>query len=278
MSQGVSTRSIPCPFCCHFFYKTIHLARHVRISHKSESRCAAAAAAALVASHSFIRVPMTALAIAPGPGLLDAEELEADAPAGVGSVNASQDGDVTGAAPVVWEAAASVPTTDGGGDAPRNREGAGVDPAALAAAADVPAAVGGCYARRLQDPDSFDGSALIGAWIYASADDDEDFAADDDHMIGAAAVDLLAALPRQCSRRARSARSLGTRHSLVLSRPHSPQRTASSRRRTMSKTAFWRRVAGCRSILRPAGALLSPTTATFCRWRRTCWRCEAGGG
>lgn len=202
MSQGVPTRSIPCPFCCLFFYKTIHLARHVRISHMCKSRCAAAAAAASVASHSFMRVPMTALAIAPGPGLLDAEELEADAPAGVGSVNASQDGDVTGAAAVGWEAAASVRTTDGGGDAPRNRDGAGVDSAALAAAADVPAAVGGCYARRLQDPDSFDGSALIGPWIYASADDDEDFAADDDHTIGAAAVELLAALPRQCSRRA----------------------------------------------------------------------------
>ena len=73
-----SAVTIPCPFCCLTFTKTVHLARHVQLSHKNESRCAAVAAATAAVTSAFSRTSLADMAAAPGPPLLEAVVGEAN--------------------------------------------------------------------------------------------------------------------------------------------------------------------------------------------------------
>jgi len=142
-----------------------------------------------------MRVPMTTLAIAPGPALLNADEEAVNLPADVGDVFGPGDSEAAGVASGNGGAAASVPATVSGIDAPRDHDVASVGSAVVAAAANAPITVGGGDAMELlQEPDSDNGGALIDACLYSS--EEEDVAADGDDAIGAAALDLLAALPR----------------------------------------------------------------------------------
>jgi len=53
----------------------------------------------------------------------------------------------------------------------------------VAASVNARVTVRGGDVLRLTDPDSDNGSAHIGAWLYASERDDQDVEADEDHTI-----------------------------------------------------------------------------------------------
>jgi len=193
LSQRAVARTIPCPFCCLSFAKTINLARHVQTSHKNESRCAAAAAAASVTSQSFTRDSMAAMASAPGPPLLDVNMPAMDVTGTADGGLASQNKDTAIADVAMKGPLAGVTGTVSAGGAPHD------DDAATAEATPngpVASTVGcGLETHQLQ-ADSDGGNDLIGAWLDDSESEDEDAAAAHDDAIGAAAVDLLSALPR----------------------------------------------------------------------------------
>jgi len=216
--RAVSARSIACPFCCMSFRKTPNLARHVQTSHKNESRCAAAAAAAAAISHSFEHGSMSAMASTPGPPLLDADATTADASraasdaapdadevnveAAVGSSEAPP-----GLEDAVWTQVVNVTaavdhsttgnflTADDGGVLP-NQMNIGVNASLGNSRTGVPGSGGPGAAMQPHEADELH-DLLVGEWLY-DTDEEEDGVGtvDDGNSIGAAAVDLLAALPQ----------------------------------------------------------------------------------
>jgi len=186
--RAVSALLIPCPFCCLSFRKQPNLARHVQTSHRNESRCAAAAAASVAMSQSFVRGSLAAMASAPGPALLAVDAGAARAAATDNrdlNLDVEMDVSISGVAPAV-----------DGGDAPPNERDMDVAAATVVVATGHSARDGAGNALPPHGtPD--DVGVLVGDWLYASDEEkDTDAAADDNNAIGAAAVDLLADLPR----------------------------------------------------------------------------------
>jgi len=175
--RAASIYSIACPFCCMSFRRTSNSARLVQTTHKNESRCAAAAAAAAAVSHSFKYGSMAAMASASGPPLLDDGATAAD-DAVVPSPEVNREG-VThaGAAQHVVLGATSAVASDAAFDGD---------------SVNVAAAVGSSQSHKAEDHCD----VLVGESLF-DTDDEEDVvgAAEDGSTIGAAASDLLAALP-----------------------------------------------------------------------------------
>jgi len=221
--RAVSAYPIACPFCCLSFRKTPNLARHVQTSHKNESRCAAAAAAATAISQSFERGSVAAMASAPGPALLDADATVAEdtvlpSPAVIRTAGT----DAGAPHPFVVGAAPGV-ATDAAPDANAVSVAANMGSSTAARVVDVTAAVnqatagtflaaddGGPPPNELTTaasggagesapPHEADnvGDVLVGEWLYDTDDEEEGVGgAEEGDTIGAAAVDLLAALPQ----------------------------------------------------------------------------------
>lgn len=84
------------------------------------------------------------------------------------------------------------------GEAPTEKVTTGMTASVRGSAAGVPATKGtGEVASSHEAEADNDGSVLVGEWLYYTEDEEEsDTDGDDDDTIGAAAVDLLAALPR----------------------------------------------------------------------------------
>lgn len=164
-----SAVTIPCPFCCMTFTKTVHLARHVQSSHKNESRCAAAAAASAAMTCAFSRTSLADMAAAPGPPLLDAvvggadEEYAPVSVAGARGMGGTASGASTPDVEATGTAVAGGTIFDGVGDAP-------------------------C------DDSSSDGSTMAGNWLFTS-ESEVDGGAGTTHgsSVGAAAAEGPAA-------------------------------------------------------------------------------------
>jgi len=234
--RAVSALLIPCPFCCLSFRNQPNLARHVQTSHRNESRCAAAAATSMAMSQSFVRGSLAAMASAPGPALLavDAGAARAAATDNMDlNVDAEMDVSISGVAPAV-----------DGGDGPPSERDMDVAAAAVVVATGAPAR-GGTH-------DDF--GVLVGDWLYASdEEEDTDAAADDNDAIGAAAFDLLAALPRHVLLSSTAARI----RAFYLAFPETSQSTPVVPRRWASQPSRF-----CSPALR--GALRFALTAGGC--------------
>ena len=242
---AATARLIPCPFCCLSFRHMPNLARHVQTSHRNESRCAAAAAASAVMSQSFVRGSLAAMASAPGPALLAVDATAAGAAATddiAVDVSGGMDVSTIGASSTVDE-----------GEAPPNQHDMDVTAAAEVVATDVPACGGAGNAR--SPSGTGDESVLpVGDWLYAS-DEEEDSGTttDDDSAIGAAAVDLLAALPQHVFLTSTAARI----RAYYLAFPETSQSTPAVPRRWASRPSRF-----CSPALR--GALRFALTAGGC--------------
>jgi len=200
------------------FRKTPNLARHVQTSHTSESRCAAAAAAAAAISHSFEGGSMSTMANTPGPELLDADASAAGASrvasdavpdanavnveAAVGSSKAPP-GVEDGVGTQVFNVAAAVDHSTTGnfltaddGDAAPNQMSTGVTASFGNSPTGVPGSGGPGAAMQPHEADNLR-DVLVGGWLY-DTDEEEDGVGtvEDGNTIGAAAVDLLSALPQ----------------------------------------------------------------------------------
>jgi len=212
----VSAHVIPCPFCCMSFGNTPNLARHVQTSHKNESRCAAAAAAADAMSHSFERVSLAAIASAPGPALLEGDStvMVSDTAAADDLVNVVANVGCSTISPIVDEDApapdggdicgvAVVPECSGATDVAADDEGAPPTQVTTDMAARVResasrvGAAGGPVGAPATPEATDHGGLLVGNWLYDTDEEEEDMAeSGNGNTIGAAAVDLLQALPR----------------------------------------------------------------------------------